>query len=115
MSGKYATYPSRQIKTVKTRLLTLKEITNELMFGEWASQTPNNIEQEIENSMIRNSIEPSTFKIAFMKRLSEQVEEELERFRKEHLYVEPIYQQVHLGKQDLYYYDCRLIIEFYLS
>lgn len=69
---KYAYYTEKQMLYVKNKILSDKEKNSELMIN-WAKQSDEYIEKEIEETLIRNHIDNNLFKFQFFKPLKESI------------------------------------------
>ena len=77
IAGKYGTFPRNKIEHLKKHKLTYKEIEKELILRGWFAQRSDIIGIEIDATMKRNEIDDMIFKIAFMAKVSANVEEKL--------------------------------------
>jgi hypothetical protein len=117
IAGKYATFPANKIRALKKRKQTYKEIEAELMLIGWFMQKPYVVENEISNTMRRQALDDTLFKIAFMTPISKRAEKELEVIKESH----PEYYADHTLKEyrqcsnegkEIWYYDAKAIFEF---
>lgn len=69
---KYAYYTEKQMFYVKNKILSDTEKNSELMIN-WAKQSDEYIEKEIEETLIRNHIDNNLFKFEFFKPLKESI------------------------------------------
>ena len=120
IAGKYATYSAEKIKYIKTKKLTYKEIEAELMLIGWFQQKPFVVEREIDVSMKRQEIDECLFRINFIAPINRNTEDNFKAIVESH----PEYYATHEIKEykkcsedgkEIWYYDARLIIEYFIK
>lgn len=70
IAAKYASFSQRYRDRLKGMVISEEEIQEQMMLGGWSEQDHHFAESELYNAILRSNIDDSTFKIAFMTKLS---------------------------------------------
>lgn len=112
VAAKYATFTREYRKRLLNRYVSQREMDRWMILGEWKKQSEITIVREIEHSVRRKFIDPSTFKCAFLEDPSKEIEQLLvkpETEVKKWVSNNCVYVGTE-GGEKIEYYDCRLIL-----
>lgn len=111
IAGKYATFPKQQILKYEEIYIKKKELDSELMMLDWLRQRDDIVDSELKNSISRNEVDTSVFKIAFISKISPSTQK---RIFKSNFNDDDMLDEYDLiqGNNGLLYYDAQHIMKF---
>lgn len=108
IAAKFATFTPRYRKRMQGVVLKKEEIEEKELLGGWSNQEHHFAETEIVNSMVRRSVDDSTFKVSFIVMPSEEALELLDEIKHENQAMGET--RVQTDFMTVPYYDCKTVL-----
>lgn len=108
LASKFATFTPRYRRRMMGIVLNKEEIEEKELLGGWSDQEHHFAETEIVNSMVRKSIDDSTFKVSFIVMPSDEAMELLDEIKNENQAMGET--RVQVDFMNVPYFDCKTVL-----
>ena len=82
IASKYSTFSKTQIKLYKEQYITVAQLRDDFLLGNWRVQVLDTIQLETQNAIIRNGFDESVFEISFLDEIGESTEKDRQELEK---------------------------------